>query len=213
MFVYQDTAKIPSTNSRTIIFPHSCMDDGFDSEYYSQTLTNGRATPEDIKKVLMDVNKPRLSLKNRFKIFACGFFFLIALSFASLASLFIWDVPNDDMFIWYVSGGITALFAFMLTGIYVLFKYHCRCSIKCKEAAKVIINDWNETVYRKRGLRWVVPDAFPAWMELWKDYDEEDGTQSIFFIPRSPSPNKRRVQSLMRRPASEPLLSYYADSD
>jgi len=210
MFVYQDTAKIPSTNSRTIIFPHSCMDDGFESEYYSQTLTNGRATPEEIKKVLDDANKPRLTLKNKFKFFTCGFFLIIALSFASLVSLFVWDNKND-MFIWYVSGGITALFTIMITGIYVLFKYHCRSSIKCKEAAKAIIDDYNETVYRKRALRWVVPQEFPAWIELWKDYDEEDGTQSIFFLPSSPSPNKRRVQTLMRRPASEPLLSYYAE--
>jgi len=92
--------------------------------------------------------------------------------------------------IWYLSGGVAVIFVVFISGFYILFKYNSRCSIECKKAAKLVIQNYNEETFRKRGLRWVVPEAFPAWMELWKDYDEEDGTQHIFFSPQ-------RVQSLL----------------
>jgi len=209
MFVYEDSAKIPTTSSRTIIFPHSEMIDGFDSSYYSQILTNGRASPEEIEKVLEDANRNRVKFKTKFKVLACSFFLLVVLLSIALVLILEWYV-SDQFFIWYLSGGIAVIFLVFTFGFYILFKYQSRCSIRCKKAAKSVIENHNEETFRKRGLRWVVPEAFPAWMELWKEYDEEDGTQHIFFAPQkiqSLLMSKRNSDSHNQQNLQKPLLS------
>ena len=168
---------IPPTTETVIVFPLDTSTQVYDSTFYHPTLTHGRSTKEEIQMVLVDIQTSRKHLVK--SIERCAYVYCLCLIIAAIAFF----VMAFDSKWALLDLGICILFFFLLSVVTVATCNNNKKQQK-KAAEDVLINYKPE--FARRGLNWVVPNGFPRWIELHKDY--LGGNQPVYMLPANQQP-------------------------
>ncbi len=176
---------IPLATPNTIIFPSSGQK--FDSAFYSPALTDKRLSFEEINEFLTELETVRAQTASKLPSdnFCWKFtlYFDIFLLMCGLALLFL-KRPNFIIFLI-----LAALYLIVHLAEYGVNKLrearNQRVRNELRTKCEVIVRRYNQNL-AARGLRWCLPALFPRWVELWKDYNQNQGQEnSNVYIPPS----------------------------
>jgi len=173
------TAAPASTHER-LAFP--LINSEFDSSFYNPGFTDGRASSEEIRQILTEIQAVRRPIfadlkksHSRYILFVI-FSFLLAFCFGFFLATFI--------------GSVAALFSFVLCiFLFVIVSWNLRSKIiKATQDSQAAVNQVLEKYsgsFASRGLRWSLPINFPTWIELHKDYllSQNAGGQPVYMPP------------------------------
>jgi len=180
-----NTPRTMLTTESTIIFPLHHDNKQFNSRLYTLALTNGRASNREIDTALADImtagNDP--SNKKRWSRLSCfGFLLLLVVSILQLCGICVLvhkirEIDSDDpseadpLVLGAIFLGI-GLFVSVIFCVVVCFQKTDSSMIKIRKRCQDVIDEHNKALIKK-GLRWHMPEEFPDWVELWKDYKLE----------------------------------------
>jgi len=157
---------IPSTTAYTIVFPFDANEKNFDSSFYSPSLTDGKASQEEVNKILNEVEAERADVRNKFTPTARNLFILIQLCLVGvLLVAFLSPEEGVSVTSYVILGLLGAFFVAIGILVYKFVTYKKEMRVKCRN----VIDKHNES-FASKGLRWHIPNMFPKWIELWKDY-------------------------------------------
>ncbi len=157
---------IPTTSDYTVIIPYISSQSKFDREAYSPAMTGGRASSEEIDQVLKLIETvssgivtPDQFLKSWCLRFVLPFILMVCFQ---LTGCFWYNLQ----FFWgcftiYVIGG--NIWMCLVTS---------KNNAKTKENVQSVLKLYQDAFQRK-GLRWHIPVNFPLYVELFKEYREQ----------------------------------------
>jgi len=177
---------IPPTTHYTIVFPFNNFSKSFDGGFYSPVLTDGRAHPDEVNRVLRDIETTQKPFASKMlKAFCCYFVTLMLLVFGFIPFM-IFFVPRNPTLI---PVGIIGFMALIITTIVIFIKSVKRTNENSRNACLAVVERANQE-FSTRGLRWHLPTHFPRWIELWKDYvgQPQMGAQPIYMPPVNQQP-------------------------
>ena len=153
----------PTPSDTTIILPYNSSKGKFDQTLYSPAMTEGRAPYEEIDRVLsaLEVVARGLSHSDGFK----NWFRKLLIPFLVVVWLLYMGTfhHNSAVFI-----GMFAWF-YLIAGSLVFCIFQSLKSDKARQDAEAIL-EWYAESFKQRGLRWCIPEDFPHWVEIEKDY-------------------------------------------
>jgi len=155
---------VPPTTQFTVIFP--LKSGAFDTTSYVSSVTDDRASLEEINNTLRDVNEARTPGKRQQGIII--FFYILSIlavivgGAIALAIL----ISKTTIVIPVVVIGGTVLIIIFICLFRALLESNRK---KQQELVRGVVNSHNQNFGRK-GLRWNIPYYFPMWIELVKEY-------------------------------------------
>jgi len=156
---------IPTSSDYTIIIPFHPSKGKFDRTVYSPAMAGGRVSSEAVDKILsfLDTLAEGLSVPDITRAWCVRFL---------LPFLFMLFLQINHFFIH--SQGIAWFFflTYVLLGSFWMYISQCNQSEKVMEEVKRIFELYGEP-FKEKGLRWHVPESFPCWVEIYKDYREK----------------------------------------
>ncbi len=209
---------VPSTTESMIIFPiqrykyfthfEDFQNCGFSQDFYSPETTHGRISREEIQDFLSEVNdklqkplkkEPKSEPKTNFLLFKLYISFAFLVLYLSTHFLHAFESPL---------GFIMTLILFSPALIEVdeyTKRQDCKNSYSenRKTRCQEIVEKYNETL-QSRELRWHLPEEFPSWIELCKDYKTR--RESIQLVEISGSKRKTRKRNYGQDEKYAPLL-------
>ncbi len=162
----------PISSDYTVIIPYISSQEKFDREAYSSAMTGGRASAEEIDQVLRLIEAASHGMSTPEKLFKTWCFrFLLPFIF-----LLIFQINGNLRYPQCFWGNFLA---YVIIGNIWLFIMTTKNNSKVKENVKSVLKLYQDA-FEKKGLRWHVPVNFPLYVELFKDYREQ---QCQFSIP------------------------------
>jgi len=173
------TERTPSTmltTESTITFPIDKTGKQFDSRLYTVALTDGKASTKEVKKALAELTTTLDPI-----VHECGAYQWWSGSIpVVLILIFIWLLQYTPNELGISQNTFLVIGCVIFIGIFVTCKW---CSIavggksrevytKMREECQTVIEKYNKDL-AERGLRWHLPEDFPEYVELWKDYKLE----------------------------------------
>jgi len=161
----------PSSSDSMIIFPFSPIEIKFNREFYSPGMTEGRASSYDINQVLtlLELVFPRFPTTFSYLV-SCVWRFLLP---AVILIIFdIGEILKDSTSFW--------IFFFVYWGFgnsFLLFQRE-HAAKKAREDLQGLLA-MVQLGYMQRGLRWRIPEQHSRWIELVKEYNEEQNASLI----------------------------------
>ena len=174
---------IPPTTDTVIVFSLNPSQQLFDSGFYHPAITHGRSPAEEIHKVLADIAAARKPFADKLKTITCIYTFIVIL--AAVGYVVTRFIPGGTELIF------IRLIAFFL--ILILLSTWLKGKVddsikKQKKAAEDVLVNYRPG-FASRGLNWIVPDGFPRWIELHKDYlHYPGGNQPVYMPPVNQQP-------------------------
>jgi len=186
MYRYSNTPATMLTTDSNIIFPLDESGRQYNSRLYTVVLTDGKASKQEIDKVLADIMTAGKDPSNKKGWSRASCFFLVL--FIVLAILL--PICALLSMIYFMNSGhilIALFFWFAFLGGSVWSCTSCSATLDdrtlpdieiIRKKCQVVVDEYNKE-YVLKGLRWHLPPEFPQWVELWKDYKlEAFGRQS-----------------------------------
>ena len=169
--LYQDefSGRVPLSTDYVIVFPVNSSDKKFSRSIYSPAMTNGRASSEDIDQAL-SLFEIALSRGISYSDVVKGiksFCWRFVLPFIILLCLEGNYMLRRSETVW------LCFVAYCFTGIYYLFANKNAQTKRTKADTERII-DLVQPSYLKKGLRWRIPEGSYGWIELIKEYRENE---------------------------------------
>jgi len=175
--LFEKTA--PLSTDCVIAFPFT-SNKKFSRTIYSQEMTQGRASSEDINQALtlLEIGYSRLPTKfSLFKSIASRYL---------LPFIMLFWIYCEFILHFYYNGYYYRYQTFVI--MWVFFTIYCiagscyqvydrKRQLKQAETELEDILKMTQAGYLKRGLRWRIPDDSYGWIELIKEYRVEDGVQ------------------------------------
>jgi len=173
---------IPPTTAYTIVFPQNGFTGQFDNNFYSPMLTDGRAHPEEINRVLRELESTVKPLSTKLKSSVCCYILTIFLSVFAFIPFMIFLTPANVTFL---PIGIFGFFFLMIGATIMFIKRIKNYNLEIRRVSQGVIDRANQE-FSYKGLRWVLPMHYPRWVELWKDYySQGQMAQPIYMAPNT----------------------------
>lgn len=164
--------RIPQSTEDILVFPLDKSNDLYDIKFYTSNLTDGRVTFMEIHQVLTAVNTIRQAYTKRMRR-RIGL--ILAYELVCILFYCLHRSKNSEFLLQYVLSYIV----FALSGVVAFAFFQTKNARLLKHTVAELLH----TEYRFfafRGLRWNIPDSFPRWLELHKDYRFRlDGQHSL----------------------------------
>ncbi len=167
--ITRDTIVFPAWNSK---IPENFM---FSHEFYSPEMTDDRISREEIQDFISEVNADqRKTSKNhdsgrskeegvlRIYLFLCLMFL------PQYIDRYFDHFVAEIMIVTNISAVTILIFYMVLSDN----RHNKEKNIKIRAGCQKIVDKYNETL-SIRGLRWHLPEKFPLWIELCKDYKDQ----------------------------------------
>lgn len=156
----------PASTPQRLIFPLK-PNQQFDTSFYNPAMTSGGASPEEINQVLTEIQAARQPIMAKIMSIQQCFILLIALSFFGMMGLTIFLILSRSP----LAGVLSFFLGLILIGLspLILRSKTAKLTQESKAAVQQVLDQYN-SYFTLRGLRWVLPDRFPRWIELHKDY-------------------------------------------
>jgi len=157
---------IPTSSDYTVIIPFNSSQGKFDREAYSPAMTGGRASAEEIDQVLklIETVASGISTPDQFLKSWCLRFvlpFILMVCFQLNGSF--WYSPRI-FWVWFT--------VYVIGGNIWMCLVTAKNNSKTKENVKSVLKLYQDA-FQKKGLRWYVPVNFPLYVELFKEYREQ----------------------------------------
>jgi len=171
---------LPPTTEETIIIPFNAFTFEFDTTVYNPSLTDHRLANKELKRFLSGINhilqehKKKIYQDNNLRN-TCAFLLLLIVGAITNAVL----IPATGK-IELLGVGLGIIFLGMVFWLINLIKQARRAKRIRGEARKATLDyiQSKKEIFDEKGLRWEIPERFPNWIELWKDY-VNDGNKSV----------------------------------
>ena len=158
------TKPVPSTTDTIIVFPLNIKIQQFDTASYNPTITQGKSSLEEIKKVLEDIESSRKPLHRSLELIVFLYIILECLAIVALVFSAIISKSSEFTILRYL---VFIIVLIVLT--LVMNKAILKNLKKQKKAAEDVLVNYRPD-FASKGLNWIVPEGFPRWIELHKDY-------------------------------------------
>jgi len=162
-------ALLPPPTPSIIIFPFHEETDQFDYSHYSPGLSHGKATLQEIKDALVEIQSPLRQIEaHKHMNKGCLIFFLIIMGF-NIIGMSIKKFDSEKILFF--------LAWFLLLAAYSVYKLRLIRGLEseCDETLKVLNED-----FAARGLKWHKPKNYPKSVELHnEDRSQKSASQSI----------------------------------
>jgi len=175
---FDNPVPAPKSSSTCLVFPFSSLTNQYDSSFYDPTMTDGRATYEEVSQILIELqdsyNEIIADMRSAtMKLMILGLLIvpLVCLIFVKTLR-FLYQSYIDE-----------GTFAIAIALICTYFAGRCFSSAQARNqteretAPHKIFAQANQSFVPK-GLRWVVPLDYPWWVELHKVYAMDPNTIS-----------------------------------
>jgi len=152
----------PISTDYTIVIPYEFFKGRFSKTVYTPEMTENRASNEEINQVLAKV-EDILSSKPSY---AKTFFSLLMIYIIAGIIAFLLQKPFNYTFQYWFEGS----FFLFLGVVFFAFLFIYANQVKKRKAE---VNDYIDSIqygFKQRGLRWHLPQQFPQWIEIFKDY-------------------------------------------
>jgi len=159
----------PLSSDYTVVIPLHKDKKTFDRDVFSSAMVGGRATIQDVEKVLTHLETATSKLHSPCKA-TIVLMILYLIPFFALMKKTVRNTHHVPICLWI----IYALYVLIVSLLYV--KYYKSQVEKVVAEAKKIIKTYYQDFFESRGLRWHIPQHFPLWIELYKDYREQHQT-------------------------------------
>jgi len=160
---------VPLSSDYTVVIPFHKGKKTFDRDLFSSSMVGGRVTVEEVEKVLTHLETATSKLHSPCKAtFVLMILYLIP--FFMLMKRTVRSTHHVPVCLWI----IYAIYVLVVSLIYA--KYSRSQVEKVVAEAKKIIKNYYQAAFEARGLRWHIPQHFPLWIELYKDYREQHQT-------------------------------------
>ena len=171
---------MPPTTSHVVVFPFKSADKKFDSSFYTPALTDGRVPFEEITQFLAEIEAQKPTAQSNASPWR-----LVALLFLFILWTFRFVVQSkmDSDMIPYV---FLVVIVLVLVIIFILVVTSKRGVNEPRPKCQAIVDKYNQNL-ASRGLRWYLPVSFPKWVELWKDYPQNQN-QGVVLPPVNQQP-------------------------
>jgi len=170
---------VPQTTPYTIMFSEDKQSKTYDSSFYNTTLTEGRATSEEVSQVLKEINAMRRPLIKKTSLILFSFVVSLVIVIGLFVIFSVFLMASHPLISDY--GLIFSVILLLISLGFFTLSFR-RNQQDCRKAAAVIVSKYN-IIFASKGLRWQLPAEFPRWIELWKDYLGQPNTQASFYIP------------------------------
>jgi len=156
---------IPYSSTSTIIFPFDNFEKQFSKTEYSSSLTGGRATLDEVNEVLANLDTVASNYPSIFQL-------SLRLSFRLLIFAFIIYSFMDTTVCYDARAPWIAWTTYMVLNLIYLLKTFVS---ERKEAKKQIENvlKWYQPSFEEKELRWIIPQDFPKFVGIYRDYREK----------------------------------------
>lgn len=159
---------VPNHTDSTLYFPYMFKDDEFNRNLYTPSLTDDKASTEEVNEILGEVESEMrryFDSSNNVFCYSMGAFAAIAGTMTFFTRKYkLKENPKIAKRMYFVELGVIALC------LVPYLKYDYDSTQEAKRTTIEIFNKYNP-VWSEKGLRWHVPErSFPRWVELCKDY-------------------------------------------
>ena len=170
---------LPRTTDLVIIFPLDGSKGSYSGRYYS-SQTEERASLEEVNNTLREVAFVYKPFDEKRFWSALCFVLNVFLSLIAFILILKFVAPLKPAVLFPVSIGVFCIWVTISSFIFTnaISKYGKNGTVACQK----VIDKYNQE-FSKRGLRWVLPQHFPKWIELHNDFRKQ---QSIPFILQTP---------------------------
>jgi len=170
------------TNESNIIFPLDESGRQYNSRLYTVVLTDGRATNQEIDKVLVDIMTAGSDPSNKKGWSRASCYFLVLYIVLTILQMFFFIFICVKLARDTYHSGVQFLISFgtmmvlLLGCMFSCVSGSCLCQDRTipdmeiiRQKCQDVVDEHNKD-YVLKGLRWHLPQEFPQWVELWKDY-------------------------------------------
>ena len=156
---------IPSSSDYIIIIPFDREENKFSRTVYSTSMTGGRTSCDEVNQVLTLLDIAVNNIPTAFQTFKRLFTRLL------IAALMIWII-SETWRCYRMATPLTMLFWYMVACLlFILRRRHVEAKEAKSEVQKII--ERFQPSFEERGLRWNIPQGFPLYIELCRDYREK----------------------------------------
>ncbi len=175
---------IPPTTSKTVVFPFDKESKTFQKDFYEPELTGDQLSNEEVNQFLNDIEAELNKPSETNSAWTCFVISMIGLCWLDIiVTIFIWVLPDRDFK--EITKGEVIHFAWMMPFVLIFLFLLCNGPPpessgqlrKCK--LREIADKYNGALESK-GLKWYLPDKFPAWIELTKHMDKKNNETDDF---------------------------------
>jgi len=166
---------IPTTNGDRIIFQYHNIRGYFDLTEYRPEMTDYRLSVKDAEKFFERVQNYLEPWRKAVKTFSILIFLFCIVSIGGALSIPLVYLATEDMkIILYLMIPLVVGLSFRI--LWSAFKPARDIPSKLQEARTriTLLLESRQGFLEPRGLRWYLPEHFPEWIELWKDYNRID---------------------------------------
>ena len=162
-------AFVPISTDYTVVIAYSGSQKKFDRTLYAPVMTGGRATSEEVSQVLSGLENVLPKSPSAWCTVAWIFFFIATALFFYLQMW--WNG--------YMMQNYSVFAVCTLILLCVLASKSNKAKNKEARAQADAFLQGVQPSFQARGLRWHLPNVFPYYVELLKDYREQGTTQNI----------------------------------
>jgi len=168
---------IPSSSDYTIIIPFDREENKFSRTVYSTSMTGGRASCDEVNQVLTLLDIAVSNIPTTFQTLKTLLIRLL------VPGLMIWIIA-ESWRCYRMETPLTMLFWYMVASLLYMLR---KKSVETKEAKSQVqkVLQRFQPLFEERGLRWNIPQAFPLYVELCRDYREKFFEAQIPYHPQT----------------------------
>ncbi len=199
---------IPPTTSKTVVFPFDKESKTLQKNFYEPELTSDQVSIGEVNQFFNDIESEFKSSET--DLASCCFVFIIMILFLmDFMVTIVLSTSPDRAFELFTNEEAIALAWIVPFVIFLIFKlcngqldddnFSNQRNWKCRD----IVEEYNGTLESK-GLKWHLPEKFPAWIELTKHMDKKSNDG---FAITNQSPIPATTELIIIFPAQRFLFS------
>lgn len=154
--------KPPVCTDYTIVIPYEFFQGKFSKTVYDSQMTENRASNEEINQVLGNVEE----ILSRKPSYAKTFGILLTIYLIAGLIAFLLQNTFNYTFQYWFEGSFWLFLGIVCFTFWMMYVNQWR-------KRKVEAGDYIDSIqhgFKQRGLRWHIPQQFPQWIEIFKDY-------------------------------------------
>ena len=171
----------PSTRS-VIVFPLNTAAKKFDTTFYNSNMTNNRLSLDEINAFIHKLEAARKPITKKQNNLIWWFSLIV---FLCMGTIIAFDlkigIQRPDLIPIFTVGVVC-----LCLGIGVLFIMSAKTLGKRAKSKSQQIIDQHYDEYQIKGLSWYLPDHYPRWIELHKEFNNDNIKIQTNYIPPDP---------------------------
>lgn len=173
---------VPPSTASVLVFPFHSAAKKFDTTFYTPAMTNNRLSLDDINRFIHKLEAARKPITQKQNGLIWWFSLVVFLSMGTIIAFDLKIGIQRPNLIPLFTVGVVCL----CLGIGVLLIMSAKSLGKKAKSRCQHIIDQHYHEYQSKGLSWYIPEHYPRWIELHKEYNKDSIKIQTNYIPPDP---------------------------